>query len=293
MAGLLTSLGLASKKNIADVAPVSGGNTYVQDMQKLLAGDLSTGLTGGEKLATLGALLKSVARGSQTSPQDVIAQARQMAQNRTATQMQLAQLQAKAQQDAALAQNQNAVIASLPKQFQDIAAAMDPEKRSAWIANLRMQPTYKRVQEDGKIKTKVTYLQSGLVEDAPFQLPANLEKGYLNGKAVWFDKDTGQPFIDPTTGQPAEAGDPMSPAERERLSLSQQRIAKSGSTGRGSGGGGGGGNQYTYMNLMTTGGRMARYAVPKNNPNGPKIFVGFVKDQPYAVGPGALPPAPK
>jgi len=222
---LLSSLGLGSNKQVQNVAPVAGGNTYLQDMQKLLAGDLSTALTGGEKLATLGALLKSAARGSQTTPQEVIAQARQMAQNRTSTQLQLAQLQAKANQDAMLAQNQSQLIATLPKKFQDLAASMDPEKRSAWIANLRMQPTYKRVQEDGKWKTKVVYLQSGLEEDAPFQLPGNLERGFQDGKAVWFDKDTGRPFVDPATGQPIPAGDAISPEDQARLSQNQQRIA--------------------------------------------------------------------
>lgn len=297
--GILQTLGIGGRSRSStlpvgnDIKNTLPDATYLESMQKALQGDVASTLSGGEKLAALGALLKSASRGSQVSPQAVMASVQQTAQNRAATQLQLAQIQAKAQQDAALAQNQNALIASLPKQFQDIANSMDPEKRGAWIANLRMQPTYKRVQEDGKWKTKVTYLQSGLVEDAPFQLPANLEKGYLNGKAVWYDKDSGQPFIDPTTGQPAEAGDPMSPAERERLSLSQQRIAKTGATGGRPSGGRSSGNQYTYMNLMTTGGRMARYAVPKNNPNGPKIFVGFVKDQPLVVGSGALPLAPK
>lgn len=39
---------------------------------QIMSGNLSGTLTGGEKLSALGALLKSVSRGSQTSPQDVV-----------------------------------------------------------------------------------------------------------------------------------------------------------------------------------------------------------------------------
>ena len=39
---------------------------------QIMSGNLGGTLTGGEKLSALGALLKSVSRGSQTSPQDVV-----------------------------------------------------------------------------------------------------------------------------------------------------------------------------------------------------------------------------
>lgn len=222
-------------------APTATVSPDMQMLEQLLAGgSIGKGMSLGDKLTTLGAVLSAAAYGG--SPAEVMQNARGQQIASIQSRMQLAQLRAKQQQDAALAANREALIRTLPKEFQDQARTMDAEKRGTWLSNLRMQPTYKRVQEDGKWKTKVIYQQSGLVEDAPFELPGNLEKGFLNGQAVWFDKDTGLPFIDPTTGKPALAGDPMTPKERAdlglataRLQLSQQNAARA--AARGSGGG--------------------------------------------------------
>lgn len=222
---LLGALNILPKKTVDAAPTMPGTDPNLAALRSVAQGDLKSVLTGGDRLMALSALLGSVARGSRTTPQEAMAQVQQNAMNRVSTQMQLAQLEAKAQRDAALAAGQKALISALPKKFQDLAAGMDQEKLTSWLSNLRMQPTYKRVQEDGKWKTKVIYMQSGLEEDAPFELPGNLEKGYLGGKAVWFDKDTGSPFIDPTTGRPAEAGDPMTPKDRAQLAQGEQRIA--------------------------------------------------------------------
>lgn len=240
----------------APVAPaVSPQQAYMENMRRIAQGDLKSVLSGGDRLMALSALLGSVARGSRTTPQEAMAQVQQAAANKVNTQMQLAQLEMKAQQDAALAANREAIISKLPKDFQEQARAMDPEKLGGWLTNLRMQPSYKRVQEDGKWKTKVIYLQSGLTEDSPFELPANLEKGYLGGKAVWFDKDSGLPFIDPTTGQPALAGDPMTPKDMATLALQQRREARmSAPKPRGGGGGGGGSGKLPTPKYMTVNG---------------------------------------
>lgn len=55
--------------------PMAGGQAspdLTNRLLQVLAGNLGGTLTGGEKLSTLGALLKSVSRGSQTSPQQVM-----------------------------------------------------------------------------------------------------------------------------------------------------------------------------------------------------------------------------
>lgn len=242
--------------------PMSPQETYLENMRKIAQGDLRSVLTGGDRLMALSGLLKSVARGSRTTPQEAMAQVQQTAANRVGMQMQMAQLEAKARQDAALAANRETIISKLPKDFQEQARAMDPERLGGWLTNLRMQPSYKRVQEDGKWKTKVVYLQSGLTEDAPFELPANLEKGYLGGKAVWFDKDSGLPFTDPTTGQPALAGDPMTPKDMADLALKRQREARmSAPKPRGSGGGGrGGSGRLPTPKYMTVNGKPGWYS---------------------------------
>jgi len=272
MANLLASLFGTGKPKPgipmdAATAKTTPDATYLENMQKLLKGDVSSALTGGEKLMALGALLRSAARGSQVTPQEVMGQVRQTAQTRAATQLQLAQLQAKAQQDAALRASQDALVAALPKTFRDQAAAMDPEKRGAFLSTLRMNPSYKNVTENGKTVTKVTYQQSGLVEDAPFQLPPDLEKGFLNGKAVWFNKDTGLPHIDPTTGQPVPAGDPMTPKEAADVAARTESLAirrMNANRPRGGGGGGGGAGPTTEPKMVTIDGRQVMAQWDKN-----------------------------
>jgi len=54
--------------------PMAGGQSpdLINRMLQIMSGQLGGTLTGGEKLSALGALLKSVSRGSQTSPQQVL-----------------------------------------------------------------------------------------------------------------------------------------------------------------------------------------------------------------------------
>lgn len=220
--------------------------SYLDNIRKIAQGDLSSALTGGDKLIALSGLLRSVARGSRTTPQEAMAQVQQAALGRASTQMQLAQLEAKAAEEARLKADQQAFVATLPKKLQDTAKALRGESLDSFIKNLRMNASYKRVIEDGKPVTKVVY-GSGLEENASFQIPPDSEKVFIGGKPVWVDKDTRQPLIDPNTGQPLSAGDPMTPEEVARLAQGQARIdiaranaARAAARG-GSGGGGAGG----------------------------------------------------
>lgn len=73
-------------------------------MLQILGGQLGGTLTGGEKLSALGALLKSVSRGSQTSPQQVLQGIQQQKLGEVQNMMQLQELRKqasrKAQRDA-------------------------------------------------------------------------------------------------------------------------------------------------------------------------------------------------
>jgi hypothetical protein len=172
-----------------------------------------------------------------------MAQVQQTAANRVNMQMQMAQLQAKAAEDARLKADQQTFISKLPAKLQDTAKALRGESLDSFIKNLRINASYKRVIEDGKPVTKVVY-GSGLEETADFQIPADSEKMFVNGKPIWVYKDTRTPVIDPATGQPLSAGDPMTPEEMARLAQGQARIdiaRANANRPRGGGGGGGGG----------------------------------------------------
>lgn len=53
-------------------APAAGSTDLTNRLLQIMSGQLGGTLSGGEKLSALGALLKSVSRGSQTSPQQVL-----------------------------------------------------------------------------------------------------------------------------------------------------------------------------------------------------------------------------
>lgn len=98
--------------------------SYLDNIRKIAQGDLSSALTGGDKLIALSGLLRSVARGSRTTPQEAMAQVQQAALGRASTQMQLAQLEAA--QAARLKQQMDA------KAFSE--TIRDPAKRQTFLA---------------------------------------------------------------------------------------------------------------------------------------------------------------
>lgn len=67
---------------------------------QIMSGQLGGTLTGGEKLSALGALLKSVSRGSQTSPQQVLQGIQQQKMQEVQGALQLQELRKRAQREA-------------------------------------------------------------------------------------------------------------------------------------------------------------------------------------------------
>lgn len=91
------------------IAPtkIKTGAPEIDDAQselltRLAGGDISGTLSGGDKLIALGALLKSVSRGSKTTPQEVLQNLQQSKMQEMQTKLQLAQLKAEQQRKAQL-----------------------------------------------------------------------------------------------------------------------------------------------------------------------------------------------
>lgn len=89
------------------IAPtkIKTGAPEIDDAQselltRLASGDISGSLTSGDKLVALGALLKSVSRGSKTTPQEVLQNLQQSKLQEMQTKIQLGQLQADAARKA-------------------------------------------------------------------------------------------------------------------------------------------------------------------------------------------------
>lgn len=109
---------------------------------QIMSGQLGGTLTGGEKLSALGALLKSVSRGSQTSPQDVVRgiQQQKMAEVQGALQIQELRKAAteKAQSDALKAEYVSQLGETNPQLARAIAL-MSPEKFADFVIKQNAQ----------------------------------------------------------------------------------------------------------------------------------------------------------
>lgn len=80
--------------------PATGSPDLTNRLLQIMAGNLGGTLSSGEKLSALGALLKSVSRGSQTSPQQVMQQLQQQKMHEVQGRIQIAELQKQAARQA-------------------------------------------------------------------------------------------------------------------------------------------------------------------------------------------------
>lgn len=231
MAGLLSSLFGGGKPTAMPTAqPMSPEAQYLQNMQRLSQGDVSSVLTGGDKLLALSALLGSVARGSRTTPQEVMAQVQQQAQSRIGSQMQLAQLQAKFEQDKRQKAFVQQFASTVPEAKRGVLENADPAEAFKLVQEEVFRPkqyaTHKRDPETGMMKV---VFQDGTSQLTDVKLPPNTEDRDIGGAIQVLDRDTGQVLQTiPKT---------MTPGEYARLSLAQQQFAYEKSRPRGGGGG--------------------------------------------------------
>ena len=93
--------------------PMAGGQSpdLTNRLLQVLSGQLGGTLTGGEKLSALGALLKSVSRGSQTSPQQVMQSIQQQKLGEVQGALQIQELQKQAVKQANTAQIRENLLA--------------------------------------------------------------------------------------------------------------------------------------------------------------------------------------
>jgi hypothetical protein len=114
----------------------TGREDLTNRLLQIMSGNLGGSLTGGERLSALGALLKSVSRGSQTNPQDVVRgiQQQKMAEVQGALQIQELRRAAaeKAQTDALKAEYVSQLSETNPQLARAIAL-MSPEKFSEFV----------------------------------------------------------------------------------------------------------------------------------------------------------------
>lgn len=127
--GFDSTSSLLMKQKAAGSAPATyagSQNDYQKMMQIMTGGNFGDTLTGGDKLLALSALLGSVARGSKTTPQEVIADIRKQ---------QLGRIEAKVMADRMKAREaaSAAFISSLPENERNMFMLLDADSQMKYM----------------------------------------------------------------------------------------------------------------------------------------------------------------
>lgn len=273
--------------------------TYLENMRRIAQGDLGSVLTGGDRLMALSGLLKSVARGSRTTPQEVMAQVQQTALGRASTQMQLAQLEAaaaqKARRDAAL----QAFAATLPKDKLEQFLTLSPEEQEKMRAEYVNPTPFQMTERNGE-----AYMVFRSGPPKKLDLPTNVKGAFreidYNGdgvaESVFVNEYTGEPILN-KEGKPLTYKLGMTPAQKDAASrgwanvgIAQARLAMD----KADGGGGGGANLLPEPKEVVIDGKPTmmqwdkksqRY-VPFRQQNVSKPKAGFTPTVPVSIATG-------
>lgn len=115
--------------------PEAAAPDLTNRLLQIMSGQLGGTLTGGEKLSALGALLKSVSRGSQTSPQQVLQGIQQQKMQQVQGALQVQELRKQAQRQAQTEAYRQQLVAAetdpRKKAFLQIASADALDKIAA------------------------------------------------------------------------------------------------------------------------------------------------------------------
>lgn len=119
---------------------------------QIMSGQLGGTLTGGEKLSALGALLKSVSRGSQTSPQQVLQSIQQQKMAEVQGALQIQQLRKAAAEKAQYEKLRN-----------DLIAQTDDPRQKAYLA-IATPAALDKIAADQFAAPDMTSAGRGLIE---------------------------------------------------------------------------------------------------------------------------------
>lgn len=112
-------------------APMAGAQSpdLTNRLLQIMGGNLAGTLSGGEKLSALGALLKSVSRGSQSSPQQVMQSIQQQKLQQVQGAMQIQELRKQAMQQALTERSLDAFASRLPEKDRIVFQGLPIEEK--------------------------------------------------------------------------------------------------------------------------------------------------------------------
>jgi hypothetical protein len=107
-------LGPSAQNTVASAKPL----TDAEKLAQVMGGNLSGTLTSADKLMGLSALLKSVSRGSKTTPQEAIAQLQQQKSAELQNRLTIDQARKSAERSALMKAQKDQIISTLPPEMQ-------------------------------------------------------------------------------------------------------------------------------------------------------------------------------
>lgn len=207
----------------------------IEALNRALTGDLSAGLTGGDRLLALAALMRSATRSGQRAgltPQQVIGDLRQQQVQQAQARLQIEQLRAAEAQQRQQRAAMQEFIGTLPPEQQRLFPGLDAEGQSAMLREHLSPQPFQISQSNGEF-----YMTFRNGTTAKLDLPRDRE-------IVEVDTGAQIQFRDKNTGEVLQTiAKEMSPYQVEQLGiargnlrLAQAKFARGDGAGGGSGG---------------------------------------------------------
>lgn len=180
---------LANRTPTARSMPAGNTPSDLDQLTKIMSGNLAGSLSGGDKLMALSALLGSVARGSKTTPQEVMSQLQQQKATEIQNRMQIAQLRQQAANEAELRAARDDYIANLSTPEEKRDARLLPLSAFADLAKKRLENRGEMASAIGKEYQDRLRLQGKPAADAWLALQGEKLIPVAEGGAVFRGSD--------------------------------------------------------------------------------------------------------
>lgn len=201
----------------------TGREDLTNRLLQIMSGQLGGTLSGGEKLSALGALLKSVSRGSQTSPQDVVRGIQQQKMAEVQGALQIQELRKSAAKQA-----------QVEKQRQVLIDQETDPQRKAYLATVSPEAIDKIAIEQFTEKQSLEGIRGQLADLYGYGTPEYNQglKAYLersqtftgpNG-AVYTQQPVSLPAL-PSAAPKGTAGQAYDPRRAQALAILKSRGA--------------------------------------------------------------------
>ena len=199
--------------------PQAQGPDSLAEFTRLLGGDLSGSLTGGDKLLALSALMRSATRSGRRAgltPQQVMGQLQQQkvaeVQNRMAVEQMRAKMAQEQRQEQAMAQ----FVSTLPEELQARFPALDAEGKQAVLREYTTLQPFQIVKSGGE--SFMTFRNKD-IPPVKLDIPRDVETREIDTGATIriVDKNTGEVIQE----YPKE----MSPYQAGQLAVAEGNLA--------------------------------------------------------------------